>query len=146
MINFEIPFKVLFFSIDSHGKYFKTLFYKKLFPVGHESSLSRFLVKYLNNLDTISSCQNDECFLIILLQWFITQIYTTPNIIFFTSTIGIFVLFLSLLCTVLWTTFIFIFKKVFYLGAISACAWAIIFNEISIVWLKIKLGNGLWFH
>lgn len=48
-----------------------------------ESSLGRFLVKYLNNLNTISDCQNDECFLIILLQWFITQVYTTPNIIFF---------------------------------------------------------------
>lgn len=54
--------------------------------MGSESSLGRFLVKYQNNLNTISDYQNDDIFLMILLQWFTTQVCKTPNIFFFTST------------------------------------------------------------
>lgn len=84
MIDFEIPLKAPFFWINAHGKYFKILFYRKPIPVGSESSAGRFLEKCLNNLNTSSDCQNDECFLIISLQWFITQDYSTPNINFYT--------------------------------------------------------------
>lgn len=52
--------------------------------MGSKSSLGKCLVKCLN-LNTILDCQNEECFLFFLLQWFITQVYRTPNIIFFTS-------------------------------------------------------------
>lgn len=45
--------------MESHGKYFKILFYKKLFPMGSESSFGRFSVKYLKNLNIILDCQND---------------------------------------------------------------------------------------
>ena len=62
MIDFEIPFKALFFCIESHGKYFKILFYKKLFPMGSESSLGRFFIECLNDLNMISDCQSDGCF------------------------------------------------------------------------------------
>lgn len=111
-----------------------------------ESSLGRFLVHYLNNLNT-SDCQNDECFLIILLQWFIIQVYSTPTIIFFPSTKQHALFFLFLVVYSPLKQFpVYPQKNVFYLRAISECAWAIIFNKISIVWLKIKYGNGLWFH
>lgn len=40
--------------------------------MGSGSSLGRFLVKYQNNLNTISDCQNDEIF-----NDFITVIYNS---------------------------------------------------------------------
>lgn len=89
--------------------------------MGSKSSLGRFLVKSLNNLNTISDCQNDECFLIILLQWFITQVCSPPNI-FFSSTKQLAFFYFVLFLVYSTLKHFQILKKVFYLGAISECA------------------------
>lgn len=138
MIDFEIPLKAPFLWINTHGKYFKILFHKKSIPVRAGSSVGRFLVKCLNNLNTFSDCQNDECFLITSLQWFITQDYSTPNVTFYSSNKQLVFLFCFFLCTLLWSSFKWKKEKVFFLGAICEHARVIIFNEISIIWLKIK--------